>query len=177
MNINNNNNSLITWGKPTELNFKMFALINSSSLPEDVFARAITPSPLQAPADHTWVIQMLPPQVHLFQMKCHTPWDKLIEKALSDFQKDQLFLRHRSWGLWKWIWRLSRPSGRKGAPREHIPPACTLCWSGLCPPHLPGLLSAALCRPLLPPGGLLPWPVPWGMLAYVLVLLTSKPFI
>jgi len=32
MNIKNNNNSLTIWEKPTELNFKMFALINQSLL-------------------------------------------------------------------------------------------------------------------------------------------------
>lgn len=160
-------------GKSTELNFKMFALINSSSLS----GRMFPPSPLCGLADHTFIIQMLPPQTQLFHTKRHAPWDKLTEKVLADFQKYLPFLRHNSWGLWKWNWRVSRCSGRKGAPREHIPPTCTLAWSGLCRPHLPELLSVALGWPLLPPCGLLPWAVPWGMLAHVLALLTSKPFI
>lgn len=67
MNINNNNNSLTTWEKThrDELqNVWSHKLI--FTIREDVSARAITPFPLCAPADHTLVIQMLPPQVQLF---------------------------------------------------------------------------------------------------------------
>lgn len=102
MNINNNNNSLTTWEKPTEMNFKMFGLINSSSLSERMFLLVLLhPSHFVHLQTTPWLSKCSLLKCSYFYMKFHTPWDKLIEKVLADFQKDLLFLRHCSWSLWK----------------------------------------------------------------------------
>lgn len=174
MNINNNNNSLTTWEKPTELNFKMFALINLSSLSQrGCFCSCYYTLPTSGTCrPHLGYPNAVIPH----EMPCSV--GHLDRQSLGwFFQKDLPFLRHCSWSLGIWIWRVSLPSGRKGAPWEHIPPTHAIGWSALCLPHLPGLLSVALGWPVLTPCGLLPWAVPWGMPACVCFLLASKPFI
>lgn len=159
MNINNNKNSLTSWEKSTELNFKIFALINSSLLSQYVAAHAITSSPVWASSDHTLVIQVLPRQMQLFHMKCHSPWDKVIEKVVADFQKDLLFLRHCSWGFWNWIWRISRLPGNTFHQHKLLAGLVSVLsiFQGFYQLHLINisLLLVVLCHELCPEGCLL----------------------
>lgn len=56
MNIDNNN-SLATWEKPTELNFRVFGLINPSLLSHrGCYNRSL----LQAPISHNFILRVLP---------------------------------------------------------------------------------------------------------------------